>query len=139
MFVQIRRRGQQIVTDRGRYAVAVKVDAVYLPTQSNPTEKRYAFAYTVIIRNTGAVDVTLLSRHWVITDAEGEVREVRGEGVVGQQPRIAPGESFQYTSGTVIETPVGTMHGSYRLQASDGVEFDAAIDAFRLADPRTVH
>lgn len=127
------------MTDRGRYAVAVKVDAVYLPTQSNPTEKRYAFAYTVLIRNTGAVDVTLLSRHWVITDAEGEVREVRGEGVVGQQPRIAPGETFQYTSGTVIETPVGTMHGSYRLQASDGVEFDAAIDAFRLADPRTVH
>lgn len=127
------------MTDRGRYAVDVKVEAVYLPTQSNPMEKRYAFAYTVIIRNTGAVDVTLLSRHWVITDAEGGVREVRGEGVVGQQPRIAPGESFRYTSGTVIETPVGTMHGSYHLQASDGVEFDAAIDVFRLADPRTVH
>lgn len=127
------------MTDRGRYAVDVRVEAVYLPTQSNPTEKRYAFAYTVIIRNTGAVDVTLLSRHWIITDAEGGVREVRGEGVIGQQPRIAPGESFRYTSGTVIETPVGTMHGSYRLQASDGVEFDAAINVFRLADPRTVH
>ncbi len=127
------------MTDRGRYAVDVRVEAVYLPTQSNPTEKRYAFAYTVVIRNTGAVDVTLLSRHWIITDAEGGVREVRGEGVIGQQPRIARGESFQYTSGTVIETPVGTMHGSYRLQASDGVEFDAAIDVFRLADPRTVH
>lgn len=127
------------MTDRGRYAVDVRVETVYLPTQSNPTEKRYAFAYTVTIRNTGAVDVTLLSRHWIITDAEGGVREVRGEGVIGQQPRIAPGESFRYTSGTVIETPVGTMHGSYRLQASDGVEFDAAINAFRLADPRTVH
>lgn len=127
------------MTDRGRYAVDVRVEAVYLPTQSNPTEKRYAFAYTVIIRNTGAVDVTLLSRHWIITDAEGGVREVRGEGVIGQQPRIAPGESFRYTSGTVIETPVGTMHGSYRLRASDGVEFDAEINAFRLADPRTVH
>lgn len=127
------------MTDRGRYAVDIRVEAVYLPTQSNPTEKRYAFAYTVIIRNTGAVDVTLLSRHWIITDAEGGVREVRGEGVIGQQPRIAPGESFRYTSGTVIETPVGTMHGSYRLRASDGVEFDAAINAFRLADPRTVH
>lgn len=127
------------MTDRGRYAVDVRVEAIYLPTQSNPTEKRYAFAYTVTIRNTGAVDVTLLSRHWIITDAEGGVREVRGEGVIGQQPRIAPGESFRYTSGTVIETPVGTMHGSYRLQASDGVEFDAAVNAFRLADPRTVH
>ncbi|MDN5848478.1 MAG: Co2+/Mg2+ efflux protein ApaG [Nitrococcus sp.] len=127
------------MTDRGRYAVDVQVEAVYLPTQSNPTERRYAFAYTVTIRNTGAVDVTLLTRHWIITDAEGRVQEVRGEGVVGQQPRIAPGESFRYTSGTLIETPVGSMHGSYRMQASDGVEFDAAIDAFRLADPRTVH
>lgn len=127
------------MTNRGRYAVDIKAEAVYLPTQSNPTGRRYAFAYTVTIRNTGAVDVTLLSRHWIITDAEGEAREVRGEGVVGQQPRIAPGESFRYTSGTVIETPVGTMHGSYRLQASDGIKFDAAIEAFRLADPRTVH
>ncbi|MDN5871154.1 MAG: Co2+/Mg2+ efflux protein ApaG [Nitrococcus sp.] len=127
------------MTDRGRYAVDVKVEAVYLPTQSNPTERRYAFAYTVTIRNTGAVDVTLLTRHWIITDAEGRVQEVRGEGVVGQQPHIAPGNSFRYTSGTLIETPVGSMHGSYRMQASDGVEFDAAIDAFRLADPRTVH
>lgn len=127
------------MTDRGRYAVEIEVEAVYLPTQSNPTENRYAFAYTVDIHNTGAVDVQLLSRHWIITDAEGSVREVHGEGVVGQQPRIAPGESFHYTSGTVLETPVGTMHGSYRMQASDGVEFDAMIKAFRLADPRSVH
>ena len=117
----------------------MNVACEYLDEQSSPDDERYVFAYTVTIRNTGAVAAKLISRHWVITDGHGEVQEVRGDGVVGEQPHLSPGEAFRYTSGAVIETPVGSMHGSYRMLADDGSEFDAAIPAFSLAMPRVRH
>ncbi len=122
-----------------RHDIRVKVACEYLDAQSDPDGERYVFAYTVTIRNTGAVAAKLLSRHWVITDGHGEVQEVRGDGVVGEQPHLAPGEAFRYTSGAVIETPVGSMHGSYRMLADDGHEFDAPIPAFSLAMPHVRH
>lgn len=121
------------------YSVEVIAEPEYLADQSAPEEHRYVFSYTITIRNTGAVPMRLLRRHWIITDANGEEREVKGEGVVGEQPYLQPGEDFTYTSGAVIETPVGTMHGSYRMQAEDGAVFDAPIEPFTLAIPRTLH
>jgi ApaG protein len=97
------------------------------------------FAYTITIRNAGSVAARLVSRHWVITDATGKVEEVRGDGVVGEQPLIKPGESYRYTSGAAIATPVGTMHGSYRMTVADGTAFEAPIPAFTLAMPRVLH
>ena len=122
-----------------RYRVDVAVNSVFVPEQSHPEQDRYVFAYTVTIRNAGEVPVQLLTRHWVITDGQGKVQEVRGEGVVGEQPHLAPGEAFRYTSGAIIETPVGSMHGSYQMRADDGREFDAPIPAFGLAQPMRVH
>jgi ApaG protein len=122
-----------------KYQVKVDVSSVFVPEQSQPEQDQYVFAYTVTIRNVGAVPVKLLTRHWVITDGHGKVEEVRGEGVVGEQPHLAPGEAFRYTSGAVIETPVGSMHGSYQMLADDGREFDAPIAAFGLAQPMRVH
>lgn len=121
------------------YAVEVNVESMYVEAQSVPESQRYVFAYTVTIRNTGDIPAKLLSRHWIITDSNGKVQEVRGEGVVGEQPHLRPGESFQYTSGTVIETAVGSMRGSYQMIADDGVEFDAEIPAFTLSVPRVLH
>ncbi|MDV3239996.1 MAG: Co2+/Mg2+ efflux protein ApaG [Gammaproteobacteria bacterium] len=121
------------------YAVEVSVESMYVEAQSVPESQRYVFAYTVTIRNTGDVPAKLLSRHWIITDSNGKIQEVRGEGVVGEQPHLRPGESFQYTSGTVIETAVGSMRGSYQMIADDGVEFDAEIPAFTLSVPRVLH
>lgn len=121
------------------YNIKVSVDTTYLESQSDKTDDRYVFAYTVTIQNNGDVPAKLLTRHWVITDSNGKTQEVRGEGVVGEQPHLKPGEGFQYTSGTMLETPVGTMHGSYQMQADDGTEFDAEIELFTLAAPRVLH
>jgi ApaG protein len=115
--------------------IQVEVVAQYLPHHSEPEENRFVFAYTVVIRNRSDDIVQLRSRHWIITDARGRVEEVRGEGVVGEQPRLLPGELFQYTSGCVLETPRGTMHGSYRMEREDGSGFDAEIAPFVLATP----
>src|SRR6185369_13115610 len=117
--------------------IQVAVKTTYLPAQSAPEQNRYVFAYTITITNTGNVPAKLVTRHWLITDANNHTQEVRGEGVVGEQPYLVPGMSFEYTSGTVLETPVGVMRGSYQLVADDGTPFDAEIPAFTLSTPRT--
>ncbi len=117
----------------------VEVKTVYLGEESQPESDRYTFAYTVIMENTGTVPAKLLGRRWVITDANGKMMEVVGEGVVGEHPYLRPGEAFEYTSAATIETPVGSMHGSYQLLADDGVPFEAPIAAFSLAMPRRLH
>jgi len=122
-----------------RYAITVAVATRFLDEQSAPDEGRYVFAYTIRIANTGKVPARLLSRHWLITDANGKVQEVRGEGVVGQQPWLKPGGEFEYTSGAVLETFCGRMQGSYRMLADDGTEFEAEIVPFALSIPRTLH
>jgi ApaG protein len=121
------------------YAVEVEVATRFLDEQSSPDENRFVFAYSVTIRNRGQVPARLLSRHWIITDANGKVQEVRGEGVVGEQPWMRPGDDFQYTSGAVLETAIGTMRGSYQMLADDGTRFDAPIPEFTLSIPRTLH
>ena len=121
------------------YNIKVSVDTTYLESQSSTDDDRYVFAYTVTIQNNGEVPAKLLTRHWIITDSNGKTQEVRGDGVVGEQPHLKPGEGFQYTSGTMLETPVGTMHGSYQMQADDGTEFDAEIELFTLSAPRVLH
>ncbi len=118
-----------------REAIKVEVETAYLPEQSDPAAPRFVFAYTITIRNHGTVPATLLTRRWVITDANGKVREVAGEGVVGEQPCIPPGQAHRYSSGAIIETPVGVMEGSYGMVTDDGVSFPAPIPAFRLAVP----
>jgi ApaG protein len=123
--------------DRHRIAVSVKTS--YVPAQSAPDSNRFVFAYTITITNEGSVPAKLLTRHWVITDANNKTQEVRGSGVVGQQPHLQPGTSFEYTSGTVLETPVGVMEGSYQMIADDGTHFDAEIPAFTLSVPRVLH
>ncbi len=122
-----------------RYEVAVSAVARYLPEQSDESANRYAFAYTITIRNAGNVTAQLVSRHWIITDAQGLVQEVRGLGVVGAQPVLRPGERFEYTSGAAIATAVGTMRGSYQMVAEDGTQFDAPIPEFTLSAPRVLH
>jgi len=121
------------------YDIAVDAATQYLAEQSDEAAGRYVFAYTITIRNTGTVAAQLVSRHWVITDAQGLVQEVRGMGVVGSQPLLGPGERFEYTSGTSIATPVGTMHGTYQMLAADGTRFEAAIPQFTLSVPRVLH
>jgi len=121
------------------YNTQVDVETAYIEEQSDPNQNRYVFSYTITIRNEGTVPAKLLTRHWIITDAEGKIQEVEGEGVVGEQPHLDPGEGFRYTSGTVLETPVGSMQGTYHMIADDGVEFEAEIPAFTLAIPRTLH
>jgi ApaG protein len=122
-----------------RYQVDVSVTTRYLPEQSQPEQNRFAFAYNVTLVNQGQLPAKLLSRHWLITDGDGHVQEVRGAGVVGQQPLIAVGESHSYSSGTVMATRVGTMQGSYQMLAEDGKQFDALIAPFRLAVPGSLH
>lgn len=119
--------------------ITISVKTVYLPGRSNPEENRYFFAYTITIQNQGTGQAQLLSRHWIITDADGNRQEVRGEGVVGKQPVLAPGETFEYTSGTFLATPVGTMKGSYQMIGAEGSMFDADIPEFVLSYPRTLH
>jgi ApaG protein len=122
-----------------KHSITVSARVKFIPEQSDTANARYVFAYTITITNSGAVGAQLLTRHWIITDANNQVQEVRGEGVIGEQPKLRPGESFQYTSGAAIATPVGTMRGSYRMLAEDGVEFDAPIPEFTLAMPRVLH
>ena len=122
-----------------KYEASVSTQTQYLADQSDDAANRYVFAYTINIRNTGSVTAQLISRHWVITDANEQKREVHGEGVVGEQPYLPPGTSFEYTSGTVLATPMGSMQGSYQMKADDGVEFDAEIAPFLLTMPRTLH
>jgi ApaG protein len=118
--------------------IRIEVETAYLDEQSEPRERRYVFSYTITIRNEGNVPARLLTRHWVITDANGKVQEVRGDGVVGEQPHLKPGQGFRYSSGAVLETPVGAMQGSYQMVTDDGLQFDAPIAAFRLAMPGIV-
>jgi len=122
-----------------RHRIKIDVLTEYIDSQSDPDERRYAFAYTTTILNEGAVSAKLISRNWIITESDSKVQEVRGKGVVGEQPLLEPGQGFRYSSGAIIETPVGTMQGSYQMQAEDGVEFDAPIAAFRLAKPGMLH
>jgi ApaG protein len=120
---------------------SIRVDVVtqFVEEQSNPGDGRFVFAYTITIRNEGTVPARLLSRHWIITDANGKVQEVVGDGVVGEQPHLEPGEGFRYSSGAILETPVGSMHGRYRMVADDGEHFDAPIAPFTLAVPGLLH
>src|SRR6478752_3036594 len=115
------------------HGIVVDVETVYRDDQSDPNDGRYVFSYTITIRNEGDVAARLLTRHWLITDANGKVQEVRGPGVVGEQPYLKPGQGFRYSSGAVIETPVGSMQGSYQMLGDDGAHFDAPILPFRLA------
>lgn len=119
----------------------IKVEAAsrFLDEQSEPDDNRFVFAYTIRIRNAGEVAAQLIARHWLITDSNGKVQEVRGDGVVGEQPLLRPGEEFQYTSGAVLETSVGTMQGSYEMVCEDGTRFEASIAPFTLSVPRTLH
>jgi len=128
----------QRMTDK-KYDITVAARTAFIPDQSDLGSGRYVFAYTITITNTGTVPAQLVSRHWVITDSNNQVQEVRGAGVIGEQPLLRPNESFQYTSGTAIATPVGTMRGSYQMVAQDGVQFDAPIPEFTLSMPRVLH
>jgi len=127
------------MADKNPYEIIVQVQTRFLIDQSAPESDRYVFSYTIRIANAGTIAARLVSRHWIITDANGKVEEVRGDGVVGEQPWLRPGQDFNYTSGAVLETPVGTMRGSYHMLADDGTAFDAAIPQFTLSVPRTVH
>lgn len=125
--------------EKAPYDIKVDVDTQYIEQESNPDEGHFVFAYTITIENRGTKAAKLLSRHWIITDGNGSVQEVKGPGVVGEQPDLQPGEGFQYTSGTMMETPVGAMQGTYQMLAEDGHNFDAEIPAFVLALPNMLH
>ena len=127
------------MADGKHYEITVVTKASFLADQSDPGKSQFVFSYTITITNTGDVPAQLVSRHWVITDADHKVQEVRGLGVVGQQPHLKPGESFEYTSGASIPTAVGTMRGTYQMRAEDGHTFDASILPFTLSVPRTLH
>jgi ApaG protein len=122
-----------------KYEITVVPKASYIEDQSDPSKNQYVFAYTITVTNSGTVSAQLVSRHWIITDANNKVVEVKGLGVVGQQPLLKPGESFEYSSGTHLETAVGTMRGSYQMVAEDGRHFDATIPPFTLSVPRVLH
>ncbi len=127
------------MSEARKYDIRVEVVTRYLPEQSDPESDRYVFSYAITITNVGSTAAQLISRHWLITDADGKVQEVRGLGVVGNQPLLQPGEKFEYASGSALETPVGTMKGSYQMVAEDGTQFDAEIPEFVLSMPRTLH
>jgi ApaG protein len=122
-----------------KYEITVQARSTFIPEQSDADEGRFVFAYTITITNTGSVPARLVSRHWIITDSDNKVQEVKGLGVVGEQPLLQPNESFEYTSGAAIATPVGTMQGSYQMAAEDGTQFDAPIPEFMLSMPRVLH
>ena len=125
--------------DDNKYRIEIHPMPQFIPDQSDPENHRYIFAYTITIKNVGKVPAQLVSRHWIITDGNNEVQEVRGLGVVGKQPLLQPGESFQYTSGSSLTTPIGTMKGAYQMVAEDGTHFEAEIPEFVLASPRALH
>lgn len=122
-----------------KYRITVAARPQYLPEQSDPAEPRYTFAYHITITNEGSLAAKLISRHWYISDGLGNVEEVQGEGVIGEQPNLAPGQSFEYTSGCPLSTPFGSMRGTYHFVAEDGFEFEAEIPEFFLVGPRTLH
>jgi ApaG protein len=122
-----------------QHGIVVQTQVKYLADQSNEAADRFVFAYTISISNLGTVAARLISRHWLITDAFNHIQEVRGQGVVGEQPMLHPNQSFEYTSGTVLATQVGTMKGSYQMRGEDGSEFDALIPEFVLSVPRVLH
>ncbi len=124
---------------KSEYAIEVLVETDYIQEQSLPEKNRYVFAYTVTITNIGSMSAKLLRRHWIITDANNKIQEVHGDGVIGEQPHLKPGQSFQYTSGAMLETPVGCMQGTYDMIADDELEFNAAIPVFSLSTPHTLH
>lgn len=119
--------------------ITIEVETHYIEEESYPEDERYVFAYTITIRNNSDAPTKLLTRHWIITDGHGQVQEVHGEGVVGEQPHIAPGDYFRYTSGTVLDTPIGTMEGSYQMLSDNGGHFDATIPLFTLSQPHSLH
>lgn len=127
------------MSDAHQYDINVVVETQFIEAESNPEEERFVFAYTVTIENHGSMGAKLISRHWLITDANNEQQEVKGQGVIGEQPYLQAGESFSYTSGTMIKTPVGSMQGSYQMTANDGHEFDAIIEPFSLAMPKILN
>ncbi|MBL8498795.1 Co2+/Mg2+ efflux protein ApaG [Nitrosomonas sp. JL21] len=127
------------MSENKKYEINISIRTAYLPDQSDEDAERHVFAYTITIANTGTVATQLISRHWIIDNGDGTVQEVRGLGVVGEQPLLRPGDSFEYTSGTVISTPVGSMKGSYQMAAEDGMHFDVPIPEFILSVPRTLH
>ena len=127
------------MSEPGLNDIKVDVETRYIEDQSNPEQNYYVFAYTITIQNKGRQRAKLLTRHWIITDSNQKVQEVRGDGVVGEQPELKPGEQFVYTSGTMLETSVGTMRGSYEMLAEDGSRFDAPIEEFVLSTPRVLH
>jgi ApaG protein len=139
LFTVIDTDSQAAMNEQNEHLIQIVVETAYLADQSSPESGRYAFAYTITIRNEGGKPARLLNRHWVITDANGKVQEVRGEGVVGEQPYLRPGEGFQYTSGTLLDTPVGSMEGEYGMVDDNGAHFLAAIPAFSLSVPRSLH
>jgi len=122
-----------------KYDIRVSARTAFIPEQSDVNSERYVFSYTITVVNTGSVSAQLVSRHWIITDSNNQVQEVRGQGVVGEQPLLKPNEAFEYTSGAAIATPVGTMRGSYQMKAEDGIEFEAPIPEFTLSMPRVLH
>ena len=121
------------------YEIDIEVETSYMADHSEPDKDRYVFAYTITLVNRGSISAKLLTRRWIITDADNRIEEVEGEGVVGEQPTLKPGEGFRYTSGTVVETPVATMHGTYKMLAEDGNTFDTNIPQFVLSAPRVLH
>ncbi|MGI9204221.1 MAG: Co2+/Mg2+ efflux protein ApaG [Woeseiaceae bacterium] len=125
--------------DNNKFEIRIQVATQYVDDQSEPAIDRYVFAYTITIENVSDFPAQLMSRHWIITDANGKVQEVSGDGVVGEQPKLGPGETYRYSSGAVLETPVGAMQGRYRMQTDDGIDFDAPIPPFTLAVPGTLH
>ncbi|VAX09272.1 ApaG protein [hydrothermal vent metagenome] len=127
------------MTSKLTYKTEIDIETQYVDEQSEPEKERFVFAYTITIRNKGDIATRLIRRHWIITDGNGNVQEVEGEGVVGEQPHLKPGEGFRYTSGTVLTTPLGSMHGSYKMLADDGREFEAPIPTFTLSIPNTLH
>lgn len=127
------------MSDKTEYKVKVSVESQYIEAESNTEANRYVFAYTVRMENQGNIGVKLISRYWIITDAESRTQEVKGKGVIGEQPYLKPNESFEYTSGTMIETPVGSMQGSYQMIANDEHSFDAIISPFTLAIPKILN
>lgn len=127
------------MSESQKHEINITVETSYLDEQSIPEQNRYVFAYTITIKNAGESPVKLLKRHWLITDANNKIQEVRGDGVIGVQPHLAPGKAFTYTSGAILETPVGCMQGSYQMITDDGDSFDALIPVFRLSTPITLH
>ena len=127
------------MTESKKYQIAVKAVPQFIADQSDPDAERYVFAYTITIENVGTVPAQLISRHWIITDGDSRIQEVRGLGVVGKQPLLRPGEKYEYTSGCQLETPVGTMRGTFQMTAEDGTQFEAIIAEFTLSIPRVLH